>query len=261
MNLLVCVKFVPDTEEVRTGADHTLVRDARSQKLNPADESALEAALRLAGPEGAVTVLTMGAPFCQTPLGELLARGARRAVLLTDKALAGSDSLATARALAAAAARLGPFDAILCGRRALDGETGQVPPELAAHLDIPCVTNATQVRRAEAHLMCARLLEEEEQTLAVQLPAVVSLCEYAYPLRAPSLAGYRRARQTPVEVLAAGDLGLAPEACGLAGSPTRVRHIAPQTAGRRQVRRLPLDGAAEVLARLVAQAGGKGAGA
>ena len=253
MKCLVCVKYVPADGEVQMDASHSLVRCARTQQLNPADEAALEAALRLAGPCG-VTVLCMGAAFCEAPLRELLGRGAQAAVLVSGKGFAGADSLATARTLAAAVRRLGPFDLVLAGRRTLDGETGQVPPELAALLGWPCLTNlvdaaladesgakaARQEGAADAlpagrapRLVCRRLLEDGIHTLTCETPAVISLCEYSYPLRLPSLAALRAAREKRVTVLDEAALGADPAQCGFAGSPTRVQSVTAHAAGRR----------------------------
>lgn len=245
MKCLVCVKYVPASDEAPMDASHTLVRSARAQQLNPADEAALEAALRLAGPCG-VTVLCMGAAFCEAPLQELLGRGAQEAVLVTGRGFAGADSLATARTLAAAVQKLGPFELILTGRRTLDGETGQVPAELAALLDVPCLTNLVELavepcalrtqtpsQTDGARLVCRRLLEDGIHTLTCRTPALVSLCEYSYPLRLPSLAGLRAAREKRVVVLDEAALGLSLSQCGLAGSPTRVKSVTTHAAGRR----------------------------
>ena len=133
-HILVCVKAVPVSSSVEVDGQHRLKRDGASLQWNIADESALEAAFRLADRDGSVTVLTMGPPKLEGPLLELLARGANRAVLITDRLMAGADTRATARALASAAEKLGPFDAVFCGCKAIDGETGQVPGELAAAL-------------------------------------------------------------------------------------------------------------------------------
>ena len=217
MNILVCMKTVPATTEVQVDGQFRLKRDGVKLQWNIADEAALEAALSL----GTVTVLTMGPGKLEEPLRELLARGADRAVLLTDPQMAGADTLATARALAKAAEQLGPFDLILCGRRAIDGETGQVPAMLAALLDIPCISCAEELL-AENGLQVSRRLENGKQVLQTSLPAVVSVCEYTYTLRLPGILGMRRAKNKAVEKLSAADIGLPPESCGLRGSATKV---------------------------------------
>lgn len=147
MKILVCVKQVPDTTEIKLSADYTLERDFVAQVMNPADESALEKALALRDVHGgSVTVLTMGPKRAEGMLRETLSRDADDAVLLTDPAFAGADTFATAQVLRAAFQTLGGFDLILCGRRAVDGETGQVGPMLASLLDIPCITNALNIQ-------------------------------------------------------------------------------------------------------------------
>lgn len=233
MNILVCVKAVPVTAQVQLGKQLCLRRDGVKLQWNLADESALEAALQLKGADGSVTVLTMGPAKLEELLRDLLARGADRAVLLTDPAMAGADTYATGKVLAQAAKVLGAFDLILCGTQALDGETGQVPGMLAGALDLPCVTNAENLRIAENHLLLECSLEQGRASLRVQLPAVVPLRTYSYTLRLPGILAMRKARQKQVEILTAQDLGISPEECGLNGSLTRVVGIDNQFPGLR----------------------------
>mgnify|MGYP000213040482 CR=1 FL=1 len=215
-HILVCVKAVPVSSSVEVDGQHRLKRDGASLQWNIADESALEAAFRLADRDGSVTVLTMGPPKLEGPLLELLARGANRAVLITDRLMAGADTRATARALASAAEKLGPFDAVFCGCKAIDGETGQVPGELAAALGLLGRWGGP------LYLLATRRLEDGVQNLTVSGSAVISFSSYSYPLRLAGILGMRRARETPVEILTAADLGLTPEDCGLKGSLTKV---------------------------------------
>ena len=221
-NILVCVKAVPVSTSVQVDGEYRLKRDGVNLQWNIADESALEAAISLKDTDGTVTVLTMGPSKLEAPLKELLARGADRAVLVTDRLMAGADTRATATALKAAAEKLGPFDLILCGRRAIDGETGQVPGELAAALGISCVSNAEMIRQEGNELVVSRRLENGVQKLSVSCPAVVSLCEYSYNLRLAGILSMRRAKNKAVEDYSAADLGLVAEVCGLKGSPTKV---------------------------------------
>ena len=220
-HILVCVKAVPAATSVQVDGEYRLKRDGVSLQWNIADESALEAALRLKDKDGTVTVLTMGPPKLEAPLKELLARGADRAVLITDRLMAGADTRATAAALKAAAEKLGPFDLILCGRRAIDGETGQVPGELAA-LGIPCVSNVESLGEEEGKLILYRRLENGVQTLQAKLPLVVSVCEYSYNLRLAGILSMRKAKNKTVEQFSASDLGLTEVQCGLKGSVTKV---------------------------------------
>jgi electron transfer flavoprotein beta subunit len=234
MNILVCVKAVPVAAEVQVDGQFRLQRDGAKLQWNLADEAALEAALRLREQTGTVTVLTMGPKKLEAPLQELFARGADRAVLLTDPQMAGADTLATANALAAAAKHLGPFDLILCGRRTLDGETGQVPGMVADKLELPCVTNAESLSLENHVLIIQRRLESGTARLQLCLPAVVSVCEYTYPLRLPGILAMRRARQKQVEHLDAAALQLTPEVCGLKGSATRVVAMCAKFPGLRK---------------------------
>lgn len=165
---------------------------------------------------------------------ELLARGASRAVLVTDKRMAGADTRATARALAAAVESLGPFDGIFCGCKAIDGETGQVPGELAAALGIPCISNVEKVEDCENGVALSRRLENGVQNLKAQGPLVLSFCAYSYPLRLAGILGMRRARKIPVEIMTAAELGLSSENCGLKGSATKVIAMAAKFPGLRK---------------------------
>ena len=169
-HILVCIKAVPAAASVQVDGQYRLKRDGVNLQWNIADESALEAAFRLKDKDGTVTVLTMGPPKLEAPLKDLLARGADRGILITDRLLAGADTRATAAALKAAAEKLGPVDLILCGRRAIDGETGQVPGELAAALGIPCVSNVERIQREGDSLLLSRSRSE----ILIALPQSLS---------------------------------------------------------------------------------------
>jgi electron transfer flavoprotein beta subunit len=217
--------MVPSTDDVRIDEQNKLVREGMVLITNPADESALEAALRLKG-NGEVTLLSMGGPSVGQALKTLLANGADKGVLVSDPVMAGSDTLATAQTLCSAVQYLGNFDLILCGRRAIDGETGQVPPELAMMLDLPFVTNVLDLwQDKEDSICCERLLETQMETLRLPLPALVSLCEYSYSLRPPSLLSIRNSRKHEILVLDRKKLNISAENCGIQFSPTRVKRI------------------------------------
>ncbi|MDF2484223.1 MAG: Electron transfer flavoprotein alpha/beta-subunit [Herbinix sp.] len=238
MNIIVCIKLVPSVMNLTMDQEYVMQRDRVVQVINPADEAALEAALRLKG-NGSVTVITMGKPSGDDELRSLLARGVDRAVLITDKAFAGADTYATARTLSVAVNSLGnnleDFDLILCGRRAIDGETGQVPPELAILLKLPFVTNITKINFNQGKIVCSRRLEEGIEELELGTPAILSLCEYSYPLRLATILGLQKARRMQIITLSREMLGLKKEECGLKGSPTRVRRITGQPQGIRNV--------------------------
>ena len=231
--ILVCLKAIPNTTEVSFDADGKLQRSSAELQWNVADLAALDAALTLKSPESTVTVLSMGPSKLEMPLKELLARGADEAVLITDKRLAGSDTYATARALAAAVEKLGGFDLILCGKQSLDGDTGQIPGMLAAALNMTCTTNTEKLVLSNQQLVADRILEKGIQKLALDLPCLVSVQPYAYTLRLPGIMSMRKARQKTVLILNAQDLALSPAECGQSGSLTRVVKIHPLRHGHR----------------------------
>ena len=234
MRILICLKQVPDTTEVKLTGDLTLEREFVAQVLNPADESALELGLELKEKHGGtVTVLTMGPKRAEGMLREALSRGADEAVLMTSPRFAGADTLVTAYCLAEAEKALGGFDLILCGRRAVDGETGQVGPMVAALLERPCVVNATEGEIIEDCLRALQLTEAGSQEWKAPLPAVMTLCEWSHALRLPTISGLRRAAQADVQFCEPEDLGIDPATCGLKASPTRVTHISARPVGVR----------------------------
>jgi len=234
MNILVCMKAVPSTGQIQVDGQFKLHRDGAKLEWNVADQSALEAALQLKGADGTVTVITMGPQKLEESMRELLARGADRAILLTDSAFAGSDTYATANALSMAIRTIGAFDLILCGRRTIDGETGQVPPMLACALGISCITNAYTVSSMEHILQIERHLEDGKQYIQLPCPAVISVSEYTYPLRLPGIMGMRRAKGKAIEVLRLNDLHA--DACnfGLEGSLTKVIRMNSKFPGLRK---------------------------
>ena len=234
MNIIVCMKAVPSTDQIQVDGQFRLQRDSAKLQWNIADESALEAALQLKAPEDSVTVITMGPNKLTEPMRELLARGADSAVLIADPVFGGSDTIATANTLSAAVKKLGDFSLILCGRRAIDGETGQVPGMLSAALSIPCITNAESLWRENETVLITRRMEGGTAMLEAQFPLCVSICEYTYTLRLPGILGMRRAKEKNVDLLSATDLALPPEQCGLRGSLTRVVQMDTRFPGLRK---------------------------
>lgn len=230
--ILVCVKMVP-TSAVKMDKQHRMDRKGVAHQLNIADSSALEAALHYKD-QAEIIILCMGLKSQEDILQELLVRGADRAVLLTDSRMAGSDTFATARVLAEAVKKIGDYDVILCGRKAIDGETGQVPGELAAVLEIPCVTNVNKVEVKEDYLLLERILEEGTAKLETDTPVIVSVCEYSYSLRLPRIRQMRLARDKKVEIWTMADLGITEENCGQKGSLTKVLKVEGIKSGRRK---------------------------
>ncbi|MDD2618091.1 MAG: electron transfer flavoprotein subunit beta/FixA family protein [Bacteroidales bacterium] len=248
MKIIVCVKQVPDTMDVKFNDDFTLQRDHIAQILNPADESALELGLALRDETcGTLSVLTMGPARVQKMLREIISRGADKAYQLTDSAFAGADTLATARTLKAAINKLGAYDLILCGRRAADGETGQVGPMLASLMDIACVTNAVHVQVDGPQAQVAQLTEEGLQNWQCNLPSLITLCEWSYRLRLPSFAGLKQARDAEITQLTHSDIGIEKSATGIKGSPTRVVGANARNLGIRECHMVDVSKLLEIL--------------
>ena len=261
MKILVCVKQVPDTTEVRIDREtNTLQRQDVPSILNPFDRHALEEALRVKERcGGTVSVLTMGPLQAQEVLKECLALGADEAVLVSDKAFAGADTLATSRTLAAAIAKLQPAELIFCGKQAIDGDTAQVGPELAEHLNMAQITcvSKLEVFPAERRLIAEREVEDGHEVLELSLPAVLTVSKSLNEPRYPSIKGRLRANKTSIPILMLAELGLQAEETGLQGSPTRVvRIFAPETRkGGEVIQGMAPRQAADLLAIRLKQAG------
>lgn len=254
-SVAVLMKAVPASTEVAMDpVTHTIVRDGGAAVLNPYDTAALELALGLkaqleeAGVPVAVSVLSMGIPDTAELLRDAVARGATRALLLSDRAFAGSDTLATSYALELGLRELGQCDLVLCGKMAVDGDTAQIGPEVAAGRGWPCVTGALSVEPAasldtltrpelmESGLVASQLFEGERKRVAVPLPCVVTVDKDAATLRMPSLVGVLEAQKSQIEVRGASQLGADLAQCGLEGSPTQVvRCCVPETSGACQL--------------------------
>ena len=224
MNIVVCVKQVPDTTAVKidpkTG---TLIRDGVPSIINPEDKVALEAALRLKEANGAkVTVLSMGLPMAKAALREALCMGADEAILLTDRVLGGADTLATSKALAGVLAKL-DYDVIFAGRQAIDGDTAQVGPEIAEHLGIAQVTYVQGVTVEEDGLLVNRALEDGHELIKVQTPCLLTAIEELNEPRYMHVANIFATSDDEIKVMTAADIDVDPSELGLKGSPTKVK--------------------------------------
>jgi electron transfer flavoprotein alpha/beta subunit len=229
MNIIVCLKQVPDSTKVRLDpVTHTLVREGVASIINPYDLYALEAALRLKDAAGGkVTLLSMGPPQAEAALREALSYGADEAVLLCDRAFAGADTWATSYTLAQAVGKLGGFDLIVCGKQAIDGDTAQVGPGLAERLDIPHVAFVRKVEPEGSGLSMERLTDDGYDRLEVDLPALITVVKEIGEPRMPSLRAKMAAKKKEIPVWSAADIGATPERIGLAGSLTAVRKVFP----------------------------------
>ncbi len=236
MHIAVCIKQVPDTTDVRIDPERgTLIREGVASILNPHDAYAVEGAVALRERVGgSVTALSMGPPQAEAVVREAIARGCDRAILLTDRAFAGADTWATSYTLACAVRRLGDVRLILCGKQAIDGDTAQVGPGLAVHLGWP---QATYVRRMlgadEGAVVVERLTDWGNETLRIELPAVLTVLKDLNSPRLPSLVSQMRGRRCAVERWGVDSVEGDAADFGLNGSPTRVvRVFTPPPRGR-----------------------------
>lgn len=227
MNILVFVKQIPDTTEVKldpkTG---NLCRDGVASVINPLDLNAIEAATQLkAAHGGRVTAVTMGPPQAREVLLKAMALGCDDAVLLSDRAFGGADTLATAYTLSEAAKKLGQFDLLLFGQHSADGDTAQVGAAVAAFLDIPQVTQAVSLECRDGWAFCDRALRDCGQKVRVKLPAAVMVCDGINEPPYASPRGILAALEKPLAVWDAAALGADPARTGTAGSPSETKRV------------------------------------
>lgn len=224
MKIVVCIKQVPDTTEVKLNpVTGTLIRDGIRSIINPDDKGGLEMALSLKDKYGAeVTVITMGPPQADVALREALAMGADRAILLTDRKFAGADTLATSNALAGAL-RVLDYDLIVTGRQAIDGDTAQVGPQIAEHLELPQVTYVEdlEVIRDKRYRIC-RAIEEGLQWVEAEGKILITVLASASKARYMSVSGIIDAYEKEVEIWNVSNISVDETLLGLKGSPTKV---------------------------------------
>ncbi len=235
MNIVVCIKQVPETTEVRIDpVTNTLVRQGVASIINPFDAYAIEEGVRirerLGG--GKVTVVTMGPPQAESALREAISLGADDVVLVCGRAFAGGDTWATSLTLALAMKKIEP-DVVLCGKQAIDGDTAQVGPGISCHLDWPQACYVSKIReigKGRAVVEC--LMETGKEVLEVQLPAVLTVVKEINEPRLPSLKGKMKAKKATITTWSEADIGADPEKVGLKGSPTAVnRTFSPPRRG------------------------------
>lgn len=225
MNIVVCVKQVPDTTEVKldpkTG---TLIREGIPSIINPDDKSGIEAALVLKEEMGAtVTVITMGPLQAEEALREALAMGADRAILLSDRAFAGADTWATSCTLAGALKKL-EYDLVIAGRQAIDGDTAQVGPQIAEHLNIPHVSYVDDLQIADDAIVVKRVFEDGYHKIKVKFPCLITTLKEMNKPRYMNIAGIFEAyREKEIEIWNLNDIEVDIKNMGLKGSPTKVK--------------------------------------
>ena len=224
MNIIVCIKQVPDTTEVRLDpVTGTLIREGVPSIINPDDKAGLEAALRLKDSCGAhITALSMGPKQAEAALIEALAMGVDEAVLLSDRRFGGADTWATSSTLASAISQM-DYDLIITGRQAIDGDTAQVGPQIAEHLGIPSISYVEDMHREGSHIIAKRQFEDRYHIIKAQMPCLITaLSEFAEP-RYMTPGGIRRTfREKEIKLLTRDDIPVKDENIGLSGSPTRV---------------------------------------
>jgi electron transfer flavoprotein beta subunit len=230
MKTVVCIKQVPATHDVKIDPlTKRLIREGVEAVINPFDVYALEQAVLLRERLGGeVIALSMGPPSATAALREAIAGGADGGILLSDRAFAGSDTWATSYALAMAISRIGGVDLVLCGKQAIDGDTAQVGPGIAAHLNWPQATYAAAMPQASAGEIAVRRMHEDGyDVVSLKLPAVVTVVKEINTPRVPTLRSRLASRKALVPVWSAADVGAEPSLIGLDGSPTRVVRTSP----------------------------------
>lgn len=251
MHIVVCLKQVPDSSQIRVHPEtHTIMRQGVPSVINPYDLYALEAALAVRDTHGgSITVVTMGPPMAEDSLRKALTYGADRAVLLTDRSFAGSDTLATSYALSMAISKIGAEwgvpSVVFAGKQTIDGDTGQVGPGVAKRLGFIPLTYVSKICSLEptsGALVVERRAKGGVQRLATRLPVLLTMEEGCNEIRRGSIDDALRAARTPVVRWSAKDVGITdPKQCGLKGSPTVVKQVYAPAPRNEKAQMLPTE--------------------
>jgi electron transfer flavoprotein beta subunit len=228
MHIIVPIKQVPESSNVKLDPETgTMLRTAVEGVLNPLDLYAIEAALQLREQKGGqVTAISMGPPKAESALRDAIAMGCDSAVLLSDRRYGGSDTWATSYALSLAIRKLAPFDLVICGERATDGETGQVGPGIAASLDLPVATYVCQLAEVgDEYVRLMRLVEGGRELIWSPLPMVMTVQKEIGTPRLGTVRSKMLARRVEIPVWGPDEIGAKDEWIGLKGSPTRVVRV------------------------------------
>ncbi|MGM0568050.1 MAG: electron transfer flavoprotein subunit beta/FixA family protein [Elusimicrobiota bacterium] len=228
MNIVVCIKQVPDTTDVKINPEtNTLIREGVDSIMNPFDAYAVEEALRVKEKMGGeVTALSMGPPQAQDILRQAISMGADRGILLSDRNFAGSDTLATAYTLARGIKKINEYDLVICGKQAIDGDTAQVGPGIAEVLNVPCITYVRKIEEINENVIRGhRMMEGGCHVIESSLPALITVVKEINEPRLPSLRGKMNARKAEIEVWNAADIACEVDRIGRMGSPTWVEKI------------------------------------
>lgn len=232
MKICVCIKQVPATTEVKINPEtNALIREGVDSQINPFDLYAIEEAVRVKerlkeqGEESTVTVVTMGPPQAENALRDAVALGADEAVLLSDRAFAGSDTWATSYTLAKGLEKIQP-DIVFCGMQAIDGDTAQVGPGIAVHLDYGQAIYVAKIESLDKKkIVVKRLVETGYETCSIRMPVVLTVVKEINEPRTPSLRGKMNAKKVQITVWKASDIEAPEEKLGFNGSPTQVVKI------------------------------------
>lgn len=225
MRCIVCIKQVPSTNEVQLDpVTKTIIRSGKQSVVNPFDCYAIEEAVRVKEKtNGSVTVVSMGIPATERLLRDAISRGADSALLLSDRAFAGADTLATSYTLSLGIKYLGDFDLIFCGKMAVDGDTAQIGPELAEALGIPHITDVMElIELGDKELKVKKSTDNGFEILMIRLPALLCVVKDINLPRMPSITGVKYGMTAPLEILGAEALSTDEKRIGLNGSPTQV---------------------------------------
>lgn len=251
MHIVVCIKQVPDSAQIRVHpVTNTIMRQGVPTIINPFDLFSLEEALRLKDRFGAkVTVVTMGPKMAETALRKALAFGADDALLLTDRAFAGSDTLATSYALASVLKKIGetnPIDIVFCGKQTIDGDTAQVGPGIAKRLDLQQLTYISKIESVDfkaREIVVQRRAEGGVQVMKTRLPCMITMLEGTNRIRFGTMDDTFRAARYPLPEWSAADAGVQDVTkCGLRGSPTVVKKVFAPKAKEKKADQIPTEG-------------------
>ncbi len=257
MKIVVCVKQVPDTMDVRIDSEtNTLIREGVPSILNPFDEYAIEEGIQLKeNYGGSVTVITMGPPQADDVLRTSLAMGVDDVILISDRAFAGSDTLATSYTLAKVIEKIGDVDIVLTGKQAIDGDTAQVGPGIAARLDYTQLTYISRIESVDLNageMVAERLLDGGRERVRANLPALLTVIKGINVPRKPSLLKMKKARNAEIPVWGAADIKADPDSLGQKGSPTWVEKIfSPEQKSRGEMIEGDCDEAVAVLVDII----------
>jgi electron transfer flavoprotein beta subunit len=252
MRIIVCVKQVPDTQEVKIDPEtNTLIREGVDSIVNPFDLHAVEEAIKIREQfdDGEVIAISMGPPQATEALKEVIAMGADRAFLLSAKEFAGADTLATSYTLSRGIRKIGDFDLIICGKQAIDGDTAQVGPGLAGQLDIPQIAYVREIEHIDAEqIRVQKITEEGHEIIEAPLPALITVVKDINIPRLPTLKGKLISKKAEIPILTPQDVDADEERIGLSGSPTMVIKVfTPEVTKESEVFTGPVEQSVEKL--------------